>query len=278
MSKLLYGKPVADKLYSQVDEFVAGSGEYKPVLAAIGGNGGQWTQYVGSLAKSAAAHGVEFLHEEVAEYNVADYADTLKKLLDSGADGVLVEQPLPKEMKPFVETVPVGADIDCVTDGQVAKLYRGEDGMRPATAQAVIEMLDYYDIDVAGKHVVVVGRGNAVGKPLALMLLQRNATVTVCHSKTQRLADVCRNADVVVSATGKPGLVTADFVTADSIVIDVGLSFVDGKTCGDVAEEVYDKCAAVSPVPGGVGPVTRAVLLENLCKTIGFNKNTEKAK
>ena len=190
-------------------------------------------------------------------------------MLDSGADGVLVEQPLPKEMKPFVETVPVGADIDCVTDGQVAKLYRGEDGMRPATAQAVIEMLDYYDIDVAGKHVVVVGRGNAVGKPLALMLLQRNATVTVCHSKTQRLADVCRSADVVVSATGKPGLVTADFVTADSIVIDVGLSFVDGKTCGDVAEEVYDKCAAVSPVPGGVGPVTRAVLLKNLCKTIG---------
>ena len=130
-------------------------------------------------------------------------------------------------------------------------------------------MLDYYDIDVAGKHVVVVGRGNAVGKPLALMLLQRNATVTVCHSKTQRLADVCRNADVVVSATGKPGLVTADFVTENSIVIDVGLSFVDGKTCGDVAEEVYDKCAAVSPVPGGVGPVTRAVLLKNLCKTIG---------
>lgn len=264
MSKILYGKPVAEAIYAEIDRFVSDGNKIK--LYAIGGNNEQWQQYVGSLTKSCAAHGVELLRDDMTEYNADDFAECLAKAIDAGVDGVLCEQPLPAHMKKFVETIPEKLDIDCVTDKQIAKLYRGDEGMRPATAQAVAELLDYYGIDVYGKHVVIVGRGSAVGKPLAFMLLQRNATVTVCHSKTADLAEKCRHADILVSATGRHGLITADFVTGNTVAIDVGLSFVDGKTCGDLSEEACEKCAAYSPVPGGIGPVTRATLLANLVK------------
>ena len=180
--------------------------------------------------------------------------------------GVIVQQPLPKQYAKAVTFIDSNKDVDCLNPTSLAKLYMGEDGLYPATPLAVLRLLDYYGIDLQGKHVVIVGRGNAVGKPLALMALQRNATVTVCHTKTVDLPNICRSADVLVSACGVAGLITKDFVNPNSIVVDVGLSFVDGKTCGDVSAEVYDVVAAVSPVPGGVGPVTRAVLFENLCK------------
>ena len=154
----------------------------------------------------------------------------------------------------------------------VAKLYLGKDGFRPATPLAVINLLDFYKIDLWGKNVVIVGRGNAVGKPLALMCLQRNATVTVCHTKTQNLANVCKQADILITACGVPGLITTNHVTENSIVIDVGLSFVDGKTCGDVSTDVYDVCQAVTPVPRGIGPVTCVTLLQNLIKAHNNNK------
>ena len=171
---------------------------------------------------------------------------------------------MPKTYVNVVNAIDVNKDVDCLNPLSVCRLYNGEAGFRPATPQAVLNLLDYYNIDLQGKNVVILGRGSAVGKPLALMALQRNATVTVCHTKTVDLPSVCRNADIIISACGVAGLVTNDFVTDKSIVIDVGLSFVNGVTSGDVSKEVYDKCAAVSPVPGGVGPVTRATLFYNL--------------
>ena len=196
-------------------------------LCLIGFDEPRWNQYANSLKNSAAKYGFD-------------------------CENVVVEDP--------------NKDVDCLNPLSVCRLYNGENGLRPATPQAVIRLLDYYQIDLKGKNVVVVGRGNAVGKPLALMLLERNATVTVCHTKTVDLPAICRRADILVSACGVAGLITCDYVTRDSIVIDVGLSFVDGKTCGDVSKEVYEKCLAVSPVPGGIGPVTRATLFENLLK------------
>lgn len=264
MTRLLYGKPVAEQLYTRVDD-VVGCLSVKPLLYAIGSTDMAWQQYVNSLQKSCQAHDIRFQAEFLPQYDMQLFCARLEEVAtQSQPNGVLVEQPLPRHMQQFVDCVPSSVDIDCMTQQSIGNLYKGTPWVRPATAQAVLEMLDYYQIPLEGKHVVVVGRGNAVGKPLALMLLQRNATVTVCHSKTVGLADVCKQADIIVSATGKPGLVTAQFVTSNSIVIDVGLSFVDGKTCGDVAEEVLSVAAAVSPVPGGIGPVTRATLLNNL--------------
>ncbi|MBO5866656.1 MAG: bifunctional 5,10-methylenetetrahydrofolate dehydrogenase/5,10-methenyltetrahydrofolate cyclohydrolase, partial [Clostridia bacterium] len=180
--------------------------------------------------------------------------------------GVIVQQPLPREFAHAVEFIDINKDVDCLNPLSVAMLYLGKEGFRPATPLAVINLLDYYNIDLYGKNVVIVGRGNAVGKPLALMCLQRNATVTVCHTKTQNLAEICKQADIVITACGAPGLITPDHVTSNSIVIDVGLSFVDGKTCGDVDMEVYQLCRAVTPVPRGIGPVTCVTLLQNLIK------------
>ena len=266
-AKLLTGKPCAEDIYEGVCNAVAGK---SVKLVTVGFDEERWNQYSNSLEKSATKLGI--LCEQIRlEKDVSpdEFCNAVKRLSeDNAVTGVIVQQPLPKEYAHAVNYVSVDKDVDCLNPLTVANLYLGADGFRPATPQAVLRLLDYYGIELQGKNVVIIGRGNAVGKPLALMSLQRNATVTVCHTKTRNLSAICRNADVLISACGVAGLVTADYVTQDTIVIDVGLSFVNGKTCGDVDVEVYEKCSAVSPVPGGVGPVTRAVLFENLIKAI----------
>ena len=262
-AKLLLGKPCSEAIYAKVREQL---GNATCKLVTVGFDEERWNQYSNSLSKSATNVGL--VCEQISlESSVApsEFCDAVAKAShDPTIAGVIVQQPLPKEYAAVVNFVDVNKDVDCLNPLTVAKLYQGADGFRPATPQAVLRLLDYYNIDLQGKHVVIIGRGAAVGKPLMLMALQRNATVTVCHTKTRNLPDVCKGADVLISACGVAGLVTEDFVTESSTVIDVGLSFVNGKSCGDVAQEVYDKCRAVSPVPGGVGPVTRAVLFENL--------------
>ena len=270
-ARLLLGKPCADRICDTVGKQFANSGAK---LYAIGMDSAAWRQYSSSLNKSATKYGCECVEILVDDKSTPDefcevVASVCKK---DDAVGVIVQQPLPKQYANAVNYVSVEKDVDCLNPLSVAKLYKGEEGLYPATPLAVLRLLDYYGIDLQGKHVVIVGRGNAVGKPLALMALQRNATVTVCHTKTADLPSVCRTADVLISACGVAGLITKEFVTDKSTVIDVGLSFVDGNTCGDVANEVYEVAAAVSPVPGGVGPVTRATLFENLCKALNYSK------
>ncbi|MCH5156938.1 MAG: bifunctional 5,10-methylenetetrahydrofolate dehydrogenase/5,10-methenyltetrahydrofolate cyclohydrolase [Clostridiales bacterium] len=266
-AKLLLGKPCADKIY---EEIIGKTREKDIRLVTVGFNDDRWNQYSNSLVKSAQKLGV-LCRQIMMNCTVTpdEFCQTVQEqCADETVAGVIVQQPLPKEYCHAVNFVSVNKDIDCLNPLTIAKLYLGVEGMRPATPLAVLRLLDYYGVELQGKNVVVVGRGNAVGKPLALMALGRNATVTVCHTKTQNLSTVCKNADILISACGVAGLITEDFVTSKSIVIDVGLSFVDGKTCGDVASSVYEKCSAVSPVPGGVGPVTRAVLFENLVNAI----------
>ena len=265
-AKQLLGRPCADAIYDIVRNGLVGR---HAQLVTVGFDEDRWNQYTCSLSKSAVNLG--FACEEVAlDANISptEFARQVK-ILCSRADvtGLIVQQPLPSNYADVAYAIAVEKDVDCLNPMSIARLYRGEDGFRPATALAVIRLLDYYGIQLAGKHVVVIGRGS-VGKPLSLMLLERNATVTICHSKTQTLADICKSADVLISACGVPGLVKENFVTDKSVVVDVGLSFLNGKTSGDVAAEVYDKCSAVSPVPGGIGPVTRAVLFENVLTAI----------
>ncbi len=183
--------------------------------------------------------------------------------------GILVQLPLPKGLdeKKILAAIPPEKDVDGFHAVNMGRLVLGEEGFRPCTPAGVMELLDEYKIELEGKHCVVVGRSNIVGKPMALMLLQRNATVTVCHSRTKELASICRQADVLVAAVGKTGLITPDMVKEGAVVVDVAMNRnAAGKLCGDCELGVYEKASAFTPVPGGVGPMTRALLMENTMK------------
>lgn len=264
-AELLLGAPCADEIIENVRKEMQGK---NAALYTVGFDDPKWKQYTQSLSRSASKCGITtsnvFLHDGAPYW---DLCETVRKACDKpDAVGVLVQQPLPKLYNEALNCIDRSVDVDCLSSLSVAALYKGESGLRPATPSAVIRLLEFYGISVSGKRVVVVGRGNAVGKPLALMLLAKDATVTVCHTKTVNLAQICASADILVSACGSPNLITCDFVTPVTVVVDVGLSFVGNKCCGDVQPSVYEKCKAATPVPGGVGPVTRAVLLENMLK------------
>lgn len=192
--------------------------------------------------------------------------------LSAWADGILVQLPLPEHIdeKKVLGAIPPEKDVDCFHPYNIGKLLTGETGLRPCTPAGILHLLG----DVSGKHCVIVGRSNIVGKPLALMLLQADATVTVCHSKTRDLASYTRQADVLISAVGKPRFITADMVKAGAVVIDVGINRdKNGKLCGDAAfEEVAAKVSAITPVPGGVGPMTVAMLLKNTVEAASYQK------
>lgn len=192
--------------------------------------------------------------------------------LSAWADGILVQLPLPEHIdeKKVLGAIPPEKDVDCFHPYNIGKLLTGEAVLRPCTPAGILHLLG----DVSGKHCVIIGRSNIVGKPLALMLLHANATVTVCHSKTKDLASYTRQADVLISAVGKPRFITADMVKPGAVVIDVGINRDEnGKLCGDVAfEEVAAKASAITPVPGGVGPMTVAMLLKNTVEAASYQK------
>ena len=186
---------------------------------------------------------------------------------DDSVDGILVQLPLPGHLDgaQVLRAIDPDKDVDAFHPENVGRLLLGQPRYLPCTPAGILALLREYAIDPAGKHCVVVGRSNIVGKPLALLLLQADATVTVCHSKTPDLADQCRQADILVSAAGQAGLITADMVRPHAVVIDVAMNRgADGKLCGDVDfGAVSQRADYITPVPGGVGPMTRAMLMEN---------------
>lgn len=205
------------------------------------------------------------LPENSSQAELLDLIDLLNGRDD--IDGILCQLPLPKgfDEKVVLEAINPDKDVDCFHPYNVGKLMIGEQGFLPCTPAGVMEMLDEYGIDPKGKHCVIVGRSNIVGKPQALLMLRRDATVTICHSRTPDLGAVTRTADILVAAVGKRGIITADMVKAGAVVIDVAMNrSEEGKLCGDVCyAEVADKAFYLTPVPGGVGPMTRVMLLEN---------------
>ena len=186
---------------------------------------------------------------------------------DDSVDGILVQLPLPGHLDgaQVLRAIDPDKDVDAFHPENVGRLLLGQPRYLPCTPAGILALLREYAIDPAGKHCVVVGRSNIVGKPLALLLLQADATVTVCHSKTPDLADQCRRADILVSAAGQAGLITADMVKPHAVVIDVAMNRgADGRLCGDVDfGAVSQRAEYITPVPGGVGPMTRAMLMEN---------------
>lgn len=181
-------------------------------------------------------------------------------------DGILVQLPLPSQFneKEVLLAIDPDKDVDGFHPINVGKMMTGEECFLPCTPAGVMKLLKAGGVDVAGKHCVVLGRSNIVGKPQALLMLQQDATVTICHSKTPDMAEYCRQADILVSAVGKAELITPDMVKDGVVIVDVAMNRdSNGKLCGDCCKETYEKAIAFTPVPGGVGPMTRAVLMEN---------------
>ena len=205
------------------------------------------------------------LPAETPQAELMALVETLNTRAD--IDGILCQLPLPKGLDEMavLRAIAPGKDVDCFHPFNVGELMIGMQSFQPCTPAGVMELLDEYGIDPAGKHAVVVGRSNIVGKPQAMLLLQRNATVTICHSRTPDLAGQCRRADILVSAVGRQGLITGDMVKEGAVVIDVAMNRDEnGKLCGDVCfDEAARKAAYITPVPGGVGPMTRAMLMVN---------------
>ena len=186
---------------------------------------------------------------------------------DESVHGVLVFRPLPKVLDEIriKSLLAEEKDVDCLTGANDAHLFAGDKkGYPPCTPQAVMEILDYYGVDLTGKRVTVVGRSMVVGKPVAMLLLAKNATVTICHTRTKNLAEECKSADIIVACAGVPKMITSEFVREGQTVIDVGIHVVDDKLCGDVDYDNVCKIVdAITPVPGGVGSVTTTVLLKH---------------
>ncbi len=238
-----------------------------PGLAIVRFSADRAAQMYGDfLAKSATQAGL-YVERGEPEENLTqeDALATIHALnQNSQIDGILLLMPLPPglDRSSLVEAIAPGKDIDGLTPTQVGRLVTGRTAFVPATARAVLATLRHYEIPLAGKHAVVIGRSDVIGKPVAQLLLAANATVTICHSKTQDLPNFTRAADILVAAVGKAMMVTPDMVRDDAVVVDVGIHRVDGKTVGDVAPEALAKAQAATPVPGGIGSVTTALMLD----------------
>ncbi len=272
MAVIMDGKALSMKLKNSLKEEVEKiiSEGVTPCLAVIiVGDNPASKVYVNNKKKSCAELGIKSLEyalpEETTEEELLKIIDELNKNED--VDGILCQLPLPKHIteKNVINSILPEKDVDAFHPENVGHIMIGDYAFLPCTPAGVMEILKEYEIDVAGKNCVVVGRSNIVGKPMTMLLLKENATVTVCHSRTKDLASFTKNADILVSAVGKPGLITADMVKENAVVIDVAINRLEnGKLCGDVDfENVKDKTSFITPVPGGVGPMTIATLMKN---------------
>ena len=186
--------------------------------------------------------------------------------IDDRVNGILVQLPLPDQISSnkILEAINPKKDVDGFHLENVGRLVTGNATFKPCTPEGIIQLLDHYEVNIEGKHAVILGRSNIVGKPISLLLLERNATVTICHSKTQNLSAITKSADILIAAIGKPNFVTEDMIKDNTIIIDVGINRVDNKLIGDVDyQSVSQKASLITPVPGGVGPMTIAILMAN---------------
>lgn len=268
MNKIIDGKKISleikEELKQEVETF-----KTKPGLVVIQvGDDSASNVYVKSKQRSANEVGINFSHIKY-ESNITEDEIILKiKELnnDSNINGIIVQLPIPKELneKKIINSIDYLKDVDGLTYKNIGKLTSNTPGLISCTPLGIIELLNRYNVKISKKHVVIVGRSNLVGKPLINLFLNEDATVTICHSKTEDLKKYTEVADILVVAVGKKDLITADMVKNNAIIIDVGINKVDNKLYGDVDfEEVYKKASLITPVPGGVGPMTVAMLLKN---------------
>ena len=267
--KIIDGKSLAAQLRQELKTKIEQE-KRKPGLAVvIVGEDSASRIYVRNKIKACEELGIRSYSYELptnaSQEEVEGLLDDLA--VNSDVDGILLQMPLPKHLDADSATahIPFEKDVDGFSDRNLGLLMQNKQLVSACTPSGVMKLLESEGIDLAGKHAVVIGRSETVGKPMAMLLLNANATVTVCHSKTKNLSDVCRQADILVSAVGKAKFVTADMVKDGAVVIDVGMNRDEmGKLCGDVDfDAVKEKASAITPVPGGVGPMTITMLMYN---------------
>ena len=269
---LIDGKKISDNIRQELTEEVKKLQKEVGLAVLIVGEDPASKVYVRNKEKACEQIGIKsYRYAFPAETTEEELKETITKLnRDPAVSGILVQLPLPKHLneRKILGFITPEKDVDGFSPYQIGKLLLGEDCLVSCTPQGILRLLKAYDISIAGKHAVVVGRSNIVGKPVSLLMLKENATVTICHSRTKDLAEVTKQADILIVAIGKANFITADMVKEGSVVIDVGINRTpDNKLCGDVDfENVAKKCSYITPVPGGVGPMTVTCLMCNTLK------------
>lgn len=273
MANLINGKEVSAavklRVKNQTEELIEKSGITPGLAVVIVGNDPASRVYVNSKKKACAEVGFNSyeyaLPEDTTQQELLELVEKLNN--DPKVNGILCQLPLPKQIdeNAIINAIRPEKDVDAFHPFNVGKIMIGEFAFLPCTPAGVMELIDSTGVEVSGKNCVVIGRSNIVGKPMSMLLLHRSGTVTICHSKTQNLTEICQNADILVAAVGRANFVTADMVKEGAVVIDVGMNRLEnGKLCGDVDfNEVEKKASFITPVPGGVGPMTIAMLMQN---------------
>ena len=282
MYQIIDGKELARSIRGEVKKEVDNLREKNviPKLAVIMvGDNSASKVYVKTKSKACQECGVEF-EEILLDANTS--METLLSIIDklnerTDINGILLQSPIPKDLniQEAFERISYKKDVDGFNPVNVGKLMIGEDTFISCTPYGIIKMLEAYNIEIEGKHAVIIGRSNIVGKPLAQCLLRNNATVTICHSKTRDISQITKTADILISAVGRVNMVTSEMVKEGAVVIDVGMNRNDdGKLVGDVDfENVKEKASYITPVPGGVGPMTIAMLMNNVVKATKIQYN-----
>lgn len=263
----LAGRPVADAILAEVSREVAALDMPPQLVFVRVGDDPASEYYVRSKEKLATGAGMKSRTIVLPESAQQPELDSLLIALsaDDAVDGILLQLPLPAHFDSAraLLLIDPDKDVDGLHPVNVGRLWSGANGLFPCTPEGMLAILDYYELPVAGQHAVVVGRSNLVGKPVAALLLRRNATVTIAHSRTRDLAAVTRQADILIGAAGSPGLITPEMVRPGAAVLDVGLTRVDGKIQGDIDPDVAGVAAALTPMPGGTGLATVAMVIRN---------------
>lgn len=272
MAKIIDGKAVSAKVKEQVRkeaEVLKEKGVKIGLAVVIVGDNPASRVYVNNKKKACAEVGFESyeyaLSESTTEQELLELVEKLNN--DDKVNGILVQLPLPKQINEnaIINAIRPDKDVDAFHPENVGHIMIGDFSFLPCTPAGVMELIAETGVDVCGKNCVVIGRSNIVGKPMAMLLLHKHGTVTICHSRTKNLAEICSKADILVAAVGKAGFVTPDMVKEGAVVIDVGMNRnAEGKLCGDVDYAAcFDRAGYITPVPGGVGPMTIAMLMRN---------------
>ena len=274
-NKIIYGKTIAERLDSETKNFVdeCKQNHYRiPKLVNISlGNEEASASYMKGLINKCNKVGIELemisFKEDVGEFELVRCIHNLNK--SNSVDGIIIQMPLPKHMNKerIIYEIDPNKDVDGLHPLNTGKFYQNRDCFIPCTALAAMEFIYESGINLCGKEVVVIGRSNVIGKPVAQLCLNENASVTVVHSKTKNIEQICARADILIAAVGKAKLVKKEWIKENAVVIDVGINFDENGMCGDVdLEDVLSKVKAISPVPKGVGVVTNSMLLKNVIK------------